>query len=193
MALPVSGSRPTVYRPSHRPSFRLRILPSPFARRFGMVSASFVTAHNTANGREKLSQNGTVIRKLSFAPGAAPFYLCLWRRNSCAAGGVLFGFSGAVLERPKSPSIDYSCAKYARLALPILRDVITSVSSKNSHKAPLKPLGHLRLRELRRQPLQNVPQKAPQSPALKTPSTAHTAGRSDRAERRFRCQPFILL
>ena len=33
----------------------------------------------------------------------------------------------------------------------------------------------------------------PQSPALKTPSTARTAGRSDRAERRFRRQPFILL
>ena len=65
------------------------MFPSPFARRFGMVSASFVTAHNTANGREKLSQNGTVIRKLSFAPGAAPFYLCLWRRNSCVAGDVL--------------------------------------------------------------------------------------------------------
>ena len=33
----------------------------------------------------------------------------------------------------------------------------------------------------------------PQPPALKPPSTARTAGRSDRAERRFRRQPFILL
>ena len=41
MALPVSGSWPTVYRPSHRPSFRLRMFPSPFARLFGMVSAPF--------------------------------------------------------------------------------------------------------------------------------------------------------
>ena len=52
---------------------------------------------------------------------------------------------------------------------------------------------HLRLREQRRQPLQKFSQKAPQSPALKPPSTARTAGRSDWAERRFRRQPFILL
>ena len=49
--------------------------------------------------------------------------------------------------------IDYSGAKYACLALPVLRDVITSVFSKNGHKAPPKSLEHLRLRELRRQPL----------------------------------------
>ena len=54
-------------------------------------------------------------------------------------------------------------------------------------------LKHLRLREQRRQPLQKFSQKAPQPPALKPPSTARTAGRSDRAERRFRRQPFILL
>ena len=50
----------------------------------------------------------------------------------------------------------------------------------------------LRLREQRRQPLQKFSQKAPQPPALKPSSTARTAGRSDRAERRFRRQPFIL-
>ena len=89
--------------------------------------------------------------------------------------------------------IDYSGAKYACLALPVLRDVITSVFSKSGHKAPPKSLEHLRLREQRRQPLQKFSQKAPQSPALKPPSTARTAGRSDRAERRFRRQSFILL
>ena len=52
---------------------------------------------------------------------------------------------------------------------------------------------HLRVRKQRRQPLQKFSQKAPQPPALKPPSTARTAGRSDRAERRFRRQPFILL
>ena len=90
-------------------------------------------------------------------------------------------------------SIVYSGAKYACLALPVLRDVITSISFRNGHKAPPKSLGRLRLRELRRQPLQKFSQKAPQSPALKPPSTARTAGRSDRAKRRFRRQPFILL
>ena len=54
-------------------------------------------------------------------------------------------------------------------------------------------LKRLRLREQRRQPLKKFTQKAPQPPALKPPSTARTAGRSDRAERRFRRQPFILL
>ena len=71
--------------------------------------------------------------------------------------------------------------------------MITSISFRNGHKAPSKSLGHLRLRELRRQPLQKFAQKAPQPPALKPPSTARTAGRSDWAERRFRRQPFILL
>ena len=64
---------------------------------------------------------------------------------------------------------------------------------KSSHKASPKSLGHLRLRELRRQPFQKFAQKTPQPTALKPPSTARTAGRSDRAERRFRRQPFILL
>ena len=54
-------------------------------------------------------------------------------------------------------------------------------------------LKHLRLREQRRQSLQKFAQKAPQPPALNSPSTARTAGRSDWAERRFRRQPFILL
>ena len=74
-----------------------------------------------------------------------------------------------------------------------MRDVITSISFRNGHKAPPKSLGHLRLRELRRQPFQKFAQKTPQPTALKPPSTARTAGRSDWAERRFRRQPFILL
>ena len=41
-------------------------------------------------------------------------YLCLWRRNFCAAGGVLFSYSGAIFERSKTLSIDYSGAKYTR-------------------------------------------------------------------------------
>ena len=67
MTFPVSGSRPTVYRPSQRPSFRFRMLPSPFARLFGIKSAPFTT-NNTVTNRGKLPESGTVIRKLSFAP-----------------------------------------------------------------------------------------------------------------------------
>ena len=54
-------------------------------------------------------------------------------------------------------------------------------------------LKRLRLWEQRRQSLRKFAQKAPQPPALKPPSTARTAGRSDRAECRLRRQPFILL
>ena len=36
IGFPVSGSMPAVYRPSQRPSFRLRMLPSPFARFFAI-------------------------------------------------------------------------------------------------------------------------------------------------------------
>ena len=68
MAFPVSESRPTVYRPSQRPSLRFRMLPSPFARRFGMVSAPFAT-NNTVTKGTKLLKSETVIRKLSFVCG----------------------------------------------------------------------------------------------------------------------------
>ena len=43
------------------------MFPSPFARLFGMVSAPFAT-NNTVIKGTKLSENRTVIRKLSFAP-----------------------------------------------------------------------------------------------------------------------------
>ena len=72
-----------MYRPSQRPSFRFRMLPSPFARLFGIKSAPFTT-NNTVTNRGKLPESGTVIRKLSFALHRS--FLCLLRRNSCAAG-----------------------------------------------------------------------------------------------------------
>ena len=116
-------------------------------------------------------------------------------------GGAIFALPGAFslvtavrfLNGRKFLFIDCGDSKRTCPALPILRDVITSISFRNGHKAPPKSLGHLRLRELRRQPLQKFAQKTPQPTALKPPSTARTAGRSDWAERRFRRQPFILL
>ena len=41
-------------------------------------------------------------------------YLCLLRRKFCITEGVLFGYSGAIFERSRSLSIDYSGAKYTR-------------------------------------------------------------------------------
>ena len=75
----------------------LRMFPSPFARLFGIKSASFVTAKDTVNNRGKLSKGETVIRKLSFAPRsraalsltiAAQFLRC--RRRSSLVTAVRF-------------------------------------------------------------------------------------------------------
>jgi len=158
-----------------------------------MVSASFVTANHTVNNSGKLLESETVIRKLSFAlrPRCPIFVYC----GAISALPGIFSLVTAVQfsNGQEVLFIDYSGTKYVRLALPVLRDVITSVFSKNGHKAPPKSLEHLRLREPRRQPLQTFTQKTPQPTALKPPSTARTAGRSDRVKRRFRRQPFILL
>jgi len=116
-----------------------------------MVSAPFAT-NNTVTKGTKLPKSRTVIRKLSFAlrPHRLIFAYC----------GAIFALPGAFslvtavrfLNGQEALFIDYSGAKYACLALPALRDMITSISFRNGHKAPPKSLGHLRLRELRRQP-----------------------------------------
>ena len=108
-----------MYRPSHRPSFLLRMFPSPFARLFGMVSAPFAT-NNTVTKGTKLSENRTVIKKLSFAPRSraalslaieAQFLRC--RRRSPLVTAVRFSNGQEAL------SIVYSGAKYVRSALKI--------------------------------------------------------------------------
>ena len=96
------------------------MLPSPFARLFGMVSAPFAT-NNTVTKGTKLPESRTVIRKLSFAPRsraalsltiAAQFLRC--RRRSSLVTAVRF------LNGQEALSIDYSGAKYARFALKIV-------------------------------------------------------------------------
>ena len=67
--------------------FPLSDVPFPVCSSFGIKSASFVTANHTVNSRGKLPENGIVIRKLSSALHRS--FLCLLRRNFCAAGGVL--------------------------------------------------------------------------------------------------------
>ena len=102
MAFPVSESRPTVYRPSQRPSFRLRMFPSPFARLFGMVSAPFAT-NNTVIKGTKLPESRTVIRKLSFAPRSrAALSLTIAAQFLRCRGTLFFGYSGAFFGRPRS-------------------------------------------------------------------------------------------
>ena len=92
------------------------MLPSPFARLFGMVSAPFAT-NNTVTKGTKLSENRTVIKKLSFAtPG-----LCRLIFDYCGAIFALPGTASLVTEvrfsdGQEALSIDYSGAKYARSA-----------------------------------------------------------------------------
>ena len=103
MDFPVSGSWPTVYRPSQRPSFRFRILPSPFARLFGMVSAPFAT-NNTVTKGTKLPESRTVIRKLSFALFEPRLRIFVYGGAiSALPGTIFFGYSGAIFERSRSP------------------------------------------------------------------------------------------
>ena len=102
MALPVSGSWPTVYLPSHRPSFRFRMFPSPFARLFGMVSAPFDNEQYRNQGdkaTEKRNRYQKVIictsepRRLIFVYCGAIFAL---------PEAFFFGYSGAIFVRSRS-------------------------------------------------------------------------------------------
>ena len=142
-----------MYRPSHRPSLRFRMFPSPFARLFGIKSAPFDNEQYRNQGNKATGKRNRY-QKVIICPSEP-------RRLIFVYGGAIFALPGAFslvtavrfLNGRKSLFIDYSGAKYACLALPVLRDVITSISFRNGHKAPPKSLGHLRLREPRRQPL----------------------------------------
>ena len=90
------------------------MFPSPFARLFGMVSAPFAT-NNTVTKGTKLPKSRTVIRKLSFAPRSrAALSLTIAAQILRCRGTFFFCYSGAIFERSRSLSIDYSGAKYAR-------------------------------------------------------------------------------
>ena len=73
-----------MYRPSQRPSFRFRMFPSPFARLFGMVSASFANEQyrnqgDKATGKPNCYQKVIICtsepRRLIFVYGDAIFAL----------------------------------------------------------------------------------------------------------------------
>ena len=63
------------------------MFPSPFARLFGIKSASFVTANHTVNSRGKLPKNGIVIKKLSFVLPQVE--------------SLIFAYCGAILALPE--------------------------------------------------------------------------------------------
>ena len=103
-----------MYLPSQRPSFRLRIFPSPFARRFGIKSAPFANEQyrnqgNKATGKRNCYQKVIICpskpHRLFFVYGGAIFAL---------PEAFFFGYSGAIFGRSKPLSIEYSGAKYTR-------------------------------------------------------------------------------
>ena len=97
MDFPVSGSWPTVYRPSQRPSFRLRMFPSPFARRFGIKSVSFANEQYRNQG-DKATGKPDCYQKVIICTS-----------EPCR---LIFDYCGAILALPESLFIDYSGAKY---------------------------------------------------------------------------------
>ena len=96
------------------------MFPSPFARRFGMVSAPFANEQYRNQEDKATGKRNSYQKVIICAPSSGEPYLCLLRRNSCAAGGdaslvaaVRFSTGQEAL------SIDYSGAKYVRSALKI--------------------------------------------------------------------------
>ena len=159
------------------------MFPSPFARRFGIKSAPFVT-NDTVTNRGKLSKDGTVIRKLSIAPQgyatlslpiAAQFLRCrrvlLWlQRCDFWAVESLFSLTTAaqnihVFPR-KSPLFKKHFFERAKVAV-LLIDCGTSTLKS------LLPLGsdapHVHPRPRKRLPRCTLDRgfKAPESPALR--------------------------
>ena len=54
------------------------------------------------NQEDKATEKRNCYQKVIICPPAPP-YLCLWRCNFCAAGDVLFSYSGAIFGRSRSP------------------------------------------------------------------------------------------
>ena len=129
------------------------MFPSPFARRFGIKSASFAN-EQYRNREDKATEKRNSYQKVIICPSEPHCPIFVYGGAISALPGIFSLVTAVQFSNGQEVLfIDYSGAKYARLALPVLRDVITSVFSKNGHKAPPKSLEHLRLRELRRQPL----------------------------------------
>ena len=69
--------RQTVYRPSHRPSFRLRMFPSPFARLFGIKSASFAN-EQYRNQMDKATGKPNCYQKVIICLRQFPPLICVY-------------------------------------------------------------------------------------------------------------------
>ena len=96
------------------------MFPSPFARLFRHKISLLCNGkpyrkqQRKATGKRNSYQKVIICLAVTSTPN-----LCLLRRNFCAAGGRVFSYSGAILERLRTPFIDYCGAKYVRSALKI--------------------------------------------------------------------------
>ena len=129
------------------------MFPSPFARLFGIESASFAN-EQYRNQEDKATKKPNCYQKVIICPSEPRRPIFVYCGAISALPGIFSLITAVQFSNGQEVLfIDYSGAKYALLALPVLRDVITLIFFKSSHKAPPKSLEHLRLRELRRQPL----------------------------------------
>ena len=103
MDFPVSGSWPTVYRPSQRPSLRFRMFPSPFARLFGMVSAPFDNERYRNQGNKAIGKPNCYQKVIicTSEPRRLIFDYC--GAISALPEAFFFCYSGAIFERSRSP------------------------------------------------------------------------------------------
>ena len=91
------------------------MFPSPFARRFGMVSAPFANEQYRNQEDKATGKRNSYQKVIICAPSSGEPYLCLLRRNSCAAGGDASLVTAVRFSNGQEAlSIDYSGAKYAR-------------------------------------------------------------------------------
>ena len=79
------------------------MLPSPFARLFGMVSAPFDNEQYRNQGDKATEKRNRYQKVIICSIGATLPYLCLLRRKFCITEGVLFGYSGAIFGRLRIP------------------------------------------------------------------------------------------
>jgi hypothetical protein len=88
------------------------MLPSPFARLFGMISAPFAN-EQYRNQQRKATQKRNSYQKVIICP-SEPRRLIFAYCSAIFAlpGAFFFGYSGAILERSRILFIDYSGAKY---------------------------------------------------------------------------------
>ena len=90
------------------------MLPSPFARLFGIKSASFANGQYRNQGDKATKKRNSYQKIIICAPSSGGPYLCLLRRNSCAAGAFSLVTAVRFLNGQEAFFIDYSGAKYAR-------------------------------------------------------------------------------